>query len=425
MLKKVKREYQALLYNDSRLPVNDKKKRNPLGRLVRIVAVLSLVIAYCYGNQQNQNETERKIQETLTGKMVTKIENEPDVYEIADLDAGGTKGWLIIVRQQGWGGPLDAGLYINNKATIESVHILKHRETPAFFNALVDQRYFEQYAGKSLRDNFQLKKDIDGVSGATISSRAISESVRKGAHFWGRHHFGFSIEKKFAHFRVGSNEFILIVLYTLIILSAIKKYRKLRYAIMIFSIFFLGFYLSTPISVSAFGALLMGYMPHLSDNLFWWLLVFGTIVMTLIMGKNLYCAWVCPFGGMQELINKIGGIKVQVRSGINRAAKWIISFFFWLSFMIMFLTNNPANGMFEPFAVLFSLKGFGVQWYLVSVAIIGSFIIPRFWCRFFCPVGLILRTLAKTKKQIVERVQLKRVSLLPTEKVQHEKTIFN
>ena len=184
---------------------------------------------------------------------------------------------------------------------------------------------------------------------------------------------------------------------------------------MLFSLFFLGFYLSTPITVSAFGSLLMGYIPSLSENLFWWLLVLGTMFMTMVMGRNLYCAWACPFGGMQEFINKIGGITVQVHSTINRAAQWIVYLFFWLSFMIMFVTNNPANGTFEPFAVLFSLKGFSVQWYLVSVAIIGSFIIPRFWCRFFCPVGLILRYVAKIKKQIAGWVQVKSETRTPEE----------
>ena len=65
--------------------------------------------------------------------------------------------------------------------------------------------------------------------------------------------------------------------------------------------------------------------------------------------------------------------------------------------MITFLTSNPGLGTFEPFATLFSLKGAGIQWYMVSVAIIGSFFIPRFWCRFFCPVGLCLNQAGKVK----------------------------
>ncbi len=392
------------------LKLTQKKGKAPIHRLIQTIAVLSLIAAYFYGARQSQHAVEDEIRKVSTGKTIAKIENNPDVYEISDQN-GVIQGWLITVRQQGWGGPLDAGVYTDTQGIIKTVHILNHRETPAFFSALIDNKYFEQYIGKSLKDDFLLDNDVDGVSGATISSQAICEAVRRGAHFWGGHHFGFSIPSKIAGFNVGSNEFILIILYTVIILSVIKKYRKARYATMLFGIGFLGFYLSTPISVSAFGALLLGYIPSLSDNLFWWLLVLGTIAMTLVMGKNLYCTWACPFGGIQELINKIGGVKIPVHSKVNRAAQWVVYFLFWLSFMIMFLTNNPANGTFEPFAVLFSLKGFSVQWYLVSVAVIGSFIIPRFWCRFFCPVGLVLKTLARVKKQVTARMGTKSAML--------------
>ena len=78
--------------------------------------------------------------------------------------------------------------------------------------------------------------------------------------------------------------------------------------------------------------------------------------------------------------------------------------------MIMFLTANPAMGTFEPFAVLFSFKGSGLQWYLVSIAIFGSFLIPRFWCRFFCPVGVALKILAKTKKRIFKLININRTA---------------
>ena len=74
--------------------------------------------------------------------------------------------------------------------------------------------------------------------------------------------------------------------------------------------------------------------------------------------------------------------------------------------MIAFLTSNPALVAYEPFATLFGFKGTGVQWYLVSVAVIGSFLIPRFWCRFFCPVGAFLKQVLKFQKSIVQKIKM-------------------
>lgn len=383
------------------------KKSNRINRFINIAAIISLLAAYIIGNLQQVNEMEMAIQKILPSKSIMKINSHPDIYEITDFELNQEKGWMVIIEQQGWGGPMQAGITINGQAVIEKIDIINHMETPAFFKALVNQKYFDQYIGKPIQDLFELDSDIDGVSGATISSRAIADAVQQGAHFWGRSHFGFSIKEKTASWQIGSNEFILIILYAVILIGYIKKYRKLRWATMAFSIVFLGFKLSMPISVSAFGTILMGYLPSFSGYLFWWLLVLGALLMTLVMGKNLYCGWACPFGGMQEIISKIGGVKIKVSSKMNRMASKIVFGLFWSSLMIMFLTNNPANGSFEPFAVLFSFKGLGVQWYLVTVAIAGSFLIPRFWCRFFCPVGFALNTLAKTKKQIIGRIKIK------------------
>jgi len=299
---------------------------------------------------------------------------------------------------------MEVGAWINSSGTLESLIILDHRETPVFFEILEKRKYFDQYAQKSIQDPFQLHQDIDGISGATVSSRAIAEATQRSTHYWGRNHFKFAIEKTPMQWQIGANEFILIVLYAVIVISAVKKYRKIRYITLAFSIVFLGFYLSAPISISAFGALLMGYVPSISGQFFWWLLVSGAILMAVILGRNLYCTWACPFGGIQEFIHRAGGMSVRVHPAVTRWATKIVYFLFWLAFMVMFLTDNPAIGTFEPFAALFSFKGSSLQWYLVSVTIFGSFIIPRFWCRFFCPVGLVLKKLAKTQKQILKRV---------------------
>ncbi len=377
-------------------------KNHYINRIIQIIAVISLLAAYIIGNQTNQNDIERKITDQLPNTSLVKIKSNPDVYTIHNDTEKKSDGWLVISEHQGWGGPMKVGIWINPKAKIEKLLVLNHRETPVFFNILENQKYFEQYAQKSIQDFFSLDDDVDGVSGATISSAAIARAAQKGSHFWGREHFGYSIESVPLNFKVGSNEFILIVLYSIIIISSVKKYRKMRYVTLAFSIAFLGFYLSVPISISAFGSLLMGYVPAVTTHLFWWLLILGAILMALIMGKNLYCSWACPFGGIQEFIHRLGGVNTKINPAVKRIASKAVYFLFWFSFLIMFLTSNPAMGTFEPFAVLFSFKGNGLQWYLVSIAIFGSFIIPRFWCRFFCPVGLALKTMAKAKKQIVK-----------------------
>ncbi len=109
---------------------------------------------------------------------------------------------------------------------------------------------------------------------------------------------------------------------------------------------------------------------------------------------------------MQEFITLIGGVRLRLSKKTLQLAEYSVYFFFWLALMITFITSNPSMGTYEPFATLFSFKGIGVQWYLVSVAVIGSFVIPRFWCRCFCPVGAFLKQVLKLKRSFIKRIQM-------------------
>ncbi len=372
------------------------KKKNRFRQLMTLLALASLLAAYVAGNLQNRDDTINILQRLLPGKEITKT--SPGVFEVKDQSHKAIS-WVAVTEHQGWGGPLIAGTLINEQAEVEQVLVLKHRETPAFFQSLVDQGYFDQYKGMPLQSAFHLESDIDGVSSATISSNAVANAVREGAHRWAKEYFSLEVLPLSSDVRIDANGYILIVMYAVILIGFFKKIRKLRYVTLAFGVGFIGFHLAMPISISAFGGLLLGYLPSFSKFFFWWLLVAGAVLMAVVCKKNLYCYWACPFGGIQEFISLIGGVRIKVSPNVARVARKLVYFFFWLSFMIMFATGNPALGTFEPFTVLFSFKGLGVQWYLVTVAIAGSFIIPRFWCRFFCPVGLMLNTLAKTRKK--------------------------
>ena len=163
--------------------------------------------------------------------------------------------------------------------------------------------------------------------------------------------------------------------------------------------------MSSPISVSNFSSLLSGYFPSVYQYAFLWLIVIGTPVLTVIYDRNLYRGWMCPFGGMQEFISIIGRFKLRLKKTTVEIAQYFVYFLFWLSFIITFTTSNPGLGSFEPFGTLFSFKGIGIQWYLVSAALTGSFPIPKFWCRFFCPAGLVLRWISNARNNLMDGVK--------------------
>ncbi len=72
--------------------------------------------------------------------------------------------------------------------------------------------------------------------------------------------------------------------------------------------------------------------------------------------------------------------------------------------MLIFLSAHPTLGSYEPFAMMFSLTGAGVQWYILPLSLVGSFFVLNFWCRLFCPVGLVLNDMVRLRRSLLKRI---------------------
>lgn len=93
-------------------------------------------------------------------------------------------GTVIEISPRGYGGPIIASVGISNKDEISSIAINKmdQRETPGLGTKVTNASFRDQFAGKS-GEALKLKKDggeIDAITAATISSRAVAEGVKEG-----------------------------------------------------------------------------------------------------------------------------------------------------------------------------------------------------------------------------------------------------
>ncbi len=71
--------------------------------------------------------------------------------------------------------PVIIMVVINNKAEIENVEVLAFYEPEEH---LPSKKWFELFKNKKLNDNLQVKKDIDAISGATFTTKAITNQIR-------------------------------------------------------------------------------------------------------------------------------------------------------------------------------------------------------------------------------------------------------
>ena len=99
------------------------------------------------------------------------------------LSKGEKTGTAFLVQVQGYSGPITLMFGTDNNGAITGLEVLGHTETPGLGAKIVTAAFRDQFKGK-LVDRLKLKKDspqdggVDAITGATISSRAVTKALR-------------------------------------------------------------------------------------------------------------------------------------------------------------------------------------------------------------------------------------------------------
>ncbi|MEM2619254.1 MAG: FMN-binding protein [Candidatus Hadarchaeales archaeon] len=89
-------------------------------------------------------------------------------------------GRALEVRGKGYGGEMRILVGINLDKTVRGVRVLSHSETKGIGSRAAELPYLSQFENLSLNQlAFRPEGKIEAVSGATVSSRAILEAVRR------------------------------------------------------------------------------------------------------------------------------------------------------------------------------------------------------------------------------------------------------
>ena len=281
--------------------------------------------------------------------------------------------------------------------------MLSHKETPAFMERLHRGNFLRQFGGKHVVDNFIVDDDIDAVSGATVSARGLTAAIRGAVHLGAVNHLKLEQTWQQPGWIFGRDEAVLVLLFVLAFVAGYRKDKVGKYAAIAVTagaLIFIGFMANASLSLANIAGIFMGYIPSPRQHPMWWIMMVGVFGTIVFMGRNIYCQRLCPFMVVQDLAQKISGIKLKIDSRFQRKARTLIFSLSWVALMLIFLSAHPALGSYEPFAMMFSLEGLGIQWYILPASVFGSLFVPRFWCRLFCPVGLYLNEMVRLRRKI-------------------------
>ena len=92
---------------------------------------------------------------------------------------GKLDGYAIVDVEKGMHEPIDFGVRFSAKGAVDRVEVLVYRE--AYGDEVRTERFRAQFSGKTASDAITVGKDIDMISGASISSRSMALGVKRDA----------------------------------------------------------------------------------------------------------------------------------------------------------------------------------------------------------------------------------------------------
>ena len=179
--------------------------------------------------------------------------------------------------------------------------------------------------------------------------------------------------------------------------------KQVRIGFLIFTLFGIGWYANAQLSVvnilAVLNALISGFdwSYFLMEPLIF--ILWGSVGASLLFwGRGAYCGWLCPFGALQELLNRLAKWvripQLPLPWGLHERL-WPLKY---LIFLVLFGFSLHSLGVaerlaeIEPFKTAIILK-FVRDWpfvlFAVAVLVPGLFI-ERFYCRYLCPLGAAL-----------------------------------
>jgi NosR/NirI family transcriptional regulator, nitrous oxide reductase regulator len=183
-----------------------------------------------------------------------------------------------------------------------------------------------------------------------------------------------------------------------------------RLGFLTFTLFWIGWYVHAQLSVVN----VLTFVNALRTDFRWdyflidpliFILWFGVAASMLFWGRGAFCGWLCPFGALQELLNRAARAlrlpQIRVPFGVHQRL-WPIKYMiflllFGLSLYSLSLGEEAAE--VEPFKTAIILH-FARHWPFVLFALamlVPGLFIERFYCRYVCPLGAALAIPARMR----------------------------
>ena len=309
---------------------------------------------------------------------------------------------------QGYGGPVPLKIHIKD-GRVAAVEAEPNAESPDFFNRA--KELLNHWQNKSVDE--ALAEEVDAVSGATFSSRAIIANMQRGLAYaqkrgqWSEEGSVGALETSASPI-VGSEDgnsvgaletsappmVALIVVLLGAVVPLFYNNRRLHLVQLAVNVVVLGLWTGTFVSYTLFlrifsGGVSLSTIGALAAPL---LMLIVALIYPLAGRSGHYCANICPFGSAQELAGKLSRRKLRITPRVLKLLS-VLRNLLWGVLMALLLTGTCTAWIdYELFtAFLYSSASVWVT-VLAALFLVLSVWVPRPYCRFVCPTGALIKS---------------------------------
>jgi len=377
-------------------------------RLLALAALAIIVLAWIGGTFRTEADLLPFLKRVLP--KADHIESLPGGTYAAwdDLNKTHFLGYISVGSAPGYGGELKMVVAVSPKGEVIGLEILGHKETVAFFRRVKRSGFLDALKGKTYSDPFKIGRDLDGVTGATYSARAVAEAVGKASRNISSRNLGLPVpQDPSPKIIFGLPEFVLIFLFMMGLIGRRRsfKYPKIaRWFSLLTGLVVLGFLFDKPLTIVLINKMLLGFWPEWQLHLYWYILLAGILFITIMDLRNPYCDWFCPFGSAQECLAALGGAKRGFPKNIQPFLRWFQRALALGAIVVALFYRNPGLSSYEVFGAFFQLIGTNFQFILLGIVLVAALFIRKPWCGALCPLRPVIDFVRLIRNWIGEKL---------------------
>jgi electron transport complex protein RnfG len=162
--------------------------------LLAITAIAGLILAFAHDITKAPIEAKAKADQAAAMKVVLEAEEfteltdditNENVTGLFEAKTGGNAaGYVFQVNSSGYGGKIELMVGINGEGAVSGIKILSHTETPGLGSKAEDPTFTAQFEGLPAEAELAVGSDIQAITGATITSKAVTNGVNTAINYY-------------------------------------------------------------------------------------------------------------------------------------------------------------------------------------------------------------------------------------------------